>query len=79
MVRDNVGFLMYEHSRMHEDKIKELLEETLAAVGLKVSQRKLLRYNFISLAMLAKELLRCMKRGMANASEQSRKLPNVGQ
>ncbi|MFS7922396.1 putative ABC-type sulfate transporter [Helianthus anomalus] len=36
-VRENVGFLMYEHSRMPEDKIKELVAETLAAVGLKVS------------------------------------------
>ncbi|KAJ0876765.1 hypothetical protein HanPSC8_Chr11g0492191 [Helianthus annuus] len=44
-------------------------------------------HNFIGLAM-HKELLsvqfnfmslRCMKRGMANASEQSRKLPNVEQ
>ncbi|KAJ0768775.1 putative ABC-type sulfate transporter [Helianthus annuus] len=34
-VRENVGFLLYEHSRMPEDKIKELVAETLAAVGLK--------------------------------------------
>nr|XP_043630694.1 protein TRIGALACTOSYLDIACYLGLYCEROL 3, chloroplastic [Erigeron canadensis] len=34
-VRENVGFLLYEHSRMPEDKIKELVTETLAAVGLK--------------------------------------------
>ncbi|KAL8195814.1 hypothetical protein R6Q57_025567 [Mikania cordata] len=34
-VRENVGFLLYEHSSMPEDKIKELVAETLAAVGLK--------------------------------------------
>lgn len=34
-VRENVGFLLYEHSRMPRDKIQELVAETLAAVGLK--------------------------------------------
>lgn len=34
-VRENVGFLLYENSNMHEDKITELVTETLAAVGLK--------------------------------------------
>ncbi|KAH1234983.1 Protein TRIGALACTOSYLDIACYLGLYCEROL 3, chloroplastic [Glycine max] len=35
-VRENVGFLLYEHSSMSEDQISELVTETLAAVGLKV-------------------------------------------
>lgn len=34
-VRENVGFLLYENSRMSEDQISELVTETLAAVGLK--------------------------------------------
>ncbi|KAH7691459.1 Sulfate-transporting ATPase protein [Dioscorea alata] len=34
-VRENVGFLLYENSRMPEDKIAELVTENLAAVGLK--------------------------------------------
>ncbi|KAL5143703.1 Protein TRIGALACTOSYLDIACYLGLYCEROL 3, chloroplastic [Glycine soja] len=34
-VRENVGFLLYEHSSMSEDQISELVTETLAAVGLK--------------------------------------------
>lgn len=34
-VRENVGFLLYENSRMPEDQIAELVTETLAAVGLK--------------------------------------------
>ncbi|QCE12494.1 protein TRIGALACTOSYLDIACYLGLYCEROL 3, chloroplastic [Vigna unguiculata] len=34
-VRENVGFLLYEHSSMSEDQISELVKETLAAVGLK--------------------------------------------
>ncbi|KAH6801598.1 non-intrinsic ABC protein 11 [Perilla frutescens var. frutescens] len=34
-VRENVGFLLYENSTMPEDKIAELVTETLAAVGLK--------------------------------------------
>ncbi|KAL4567749.1 hypothetical protein LXL04_023342 [Taraxacum kok-saghyz] len=34
-VRENVGFLLYEHSRMPKDEIQELVAETLAAVGLK--------------------------------------------
>lgn len=34
-VRENVGFLLYENSNMQEDKITELVTETLAAVGLK--------------------------------------------
>ncbi|XP_044470711.1 protein TRIGALACTOSYLDIACYLGLYCEROL 3, chloroplastic-like isoform X2 [Mangifera indica] len=35
-VRENVGFLLYENSRMPEDQISELVKENLAAVGLKV-------------------------------------------
>ncbi|XP_020996689.1 protein TRIGALACTOSYLDIACYLGLYCEROL 3, chloroplastic isoform X2 [Arachis duranensis] len=35
-VRENVGFLLYEHSSMPEDQISEVVKETLAAVGLKV-------------------------------------------
>nr|ABB59729.1 ABC transporter [Stevia rebaudiana] len=34
-VRENVGFLLYEHSKMPDDEIKEIVSETLAAVGLK--------------------------------------------
>ncbi|XP_076932354.1 protein TRIGALACTOSYLDIACYLGLYCEROL 3, chloroplastic-like [Bidens hawaiensis] len=34
-VWENVGFLLYEHSKMPEDEIKEVVAETLAAVGLK--------------------------------------------
>ncbi|CAJ1822389.1 unnamed protein product [Sphenostylis stenocarpa] len=34
-VRENVGFLLYEHSSMSEGQISELVKETLAAVGLK--------------------------------------------
>lgn len=34
-VRENVGFLLYENSRMSHDQISELVTETLAAVGLK--------------------------------------------
>ncbi|XP_021734401.1 protein TRIGALACTOSYLDIACYLGLYCEROL 3, chloroplastic-like [Chenopodium quinoa] len=34
-VRENVGFLLYENSSMPDDKISELVTETLAAVGLK--------------------------------------------
>ncbi|XP_073044596.1 protein TRIGALACTOSYLDIACYLGLYCEROL 3, chloroplastic [Primulina eburnea] len=34
-VRDNVGFLLYENSTMPDDRISELVAETLAAVGLK--------------------------------------------
>lgn len=34
-VRENVGFLLYEHSSMSEDQISNLVTETLAAVGLK--------------------------------------------
>lgn len=34
-VRENVGFLLYENSKMPEDQIAELVTETLAAVGLK--------------------------------------------
>ncbi|KAJ4721494.1 putative Abc transporter [Melia azedarach] len=34
-VRENVGFLLYEHSNMSEDHISELVKENLAAVGLK--------------------------------------------
>ncbi|XP_054801276.1 protein TRIGALACTOSYLDIACYLGLYCEROL 3, chloroplastic isoform X2 [Prosopis cineraria] len=34
-VRENVGFLLYEHSRMSDDQISELVKESLAAVGLK--------------------------------------------
>ncbi|ESW11735.1 hypothetical protein PHAVU_008G055500 [Phaseolus vulgaris] len=34
-VRENVGFLLDEHSSMSKDQISELVKETLAAVGLK--------------------------------------------
>lgn len=34
-VRENVGFLLYENSRMPEDQISQLVAESLAAVGLK--------------------------------------------
>ncbi|XP_008807356.1 protein TRIGALACTOSYLDIACYLGLYCEROL 3, chloroplastic isoform X1 [Phoenix dactylifera] len=34
-VRENVGFLLYENSKMSEDRIAELVAENLSAVGLK--------------------------------------------
>uniref|UniRef100_A0A8I6YL31 ABC transporter domain-containing protein n=2 Tax=Hordeum vulgare subsp. vulgare TaxID=112509 RepID=A0A8I6YL31_HORVV len=34
-VRENVGFLLYENSNLSEERIGELVTETLAAVGLK--------------------------------------------
>ncbi|GKD17887.1 hypothetical protein Tco_1207045, partial [Tanacetum coccineum] len=37
IVRKNVGFLLYECSRMPDDQIQQLVAETLAAVGLKVN------------------------------------------
>ncbi|CAK8542497.1 unnamed protein product [Lathyrus sativus] len=40
-VRENVGFLLYEHSSMPEEKISELVKETLAAVGLKGVEERL--------------------------------------
>lgn len=36
-VRENVGFLLYEHSRLAPDKIRQLVEEKLAVVGLQGS------------------------------------------
>lgn len=40
-VRENVGFLLYEHSSMPEEQISELVKETLAAVGLKGVENRL--------------------------------------
>ncbi|MED6136179.1 Protein TRIGALACTOSYLDIACYLGLYCEROL 3, chloroplastic [Stylosanthes scabra] len=40
-VRENVGFLLYEHSSMPEDQISEVVKETLAAVGLKGVENRL--------------------------------------
>ncbi|KAG6402367.1 hypothetical protein SASPL_139245 [Salvia splendens] len=40
-VHENVGFLLYENSTMPEDKIVELVTETLAAVGLKFASGSL--------------------------------------
>ncbi|XP_074310690.1 protein TRIGALACTOSYLDIACYLGLYCEROL 3, chloroplastic-like [Silene latifolia] len=40
-VRENVGFLLYENSRMPDDQISELVTETLAAVGLKGVEERL--------------------------------------
>ncbi|KAK2361850.1 Protein TRIGALACTOSYLDIACYLGLYCEROL 3, chloroplastic [Trifolium repens] len=40
-VRENVGFLLYEHSSMPEEQISELVKETLAAVGLKGVEERL--------------------------------------
>ncbi|GKB45581.1 hypothetical protein Tco_0896334, partial [Tanacetum coccineum] len=34
-VKKNVGFLLYEHSRMPDDQIQQLVVETLASIGLK--------------------------------------------
>lgn len=34
-VRENVGFLLYENSKMRDEQISELVKENLAAVGLK--------------------------------------------
>ncbi|GMN26040.1 hypothetical protein TIFTF001_001159 [Ficus carica] len=41
-VRENVGFLLYEHSSMSEDQISKLVTESLAAVGLKLLEQKLI-------------------------------------
>ncbi|KAB1228094.1 Protein TRIGALACTOSYLDIACYLGLYCEROL 3, chloroplastic [Morella rubra] len=40
-VRENVGFLLYENSSMSDEKISELVTETLAAVGLKEVEDRL--------------------------------------
>uniref|UniRef100_A0A1J3F318 Protein TRIGALACTOSYLDIACYLGLYCEROL 3, chloroplastic n=1 Tax=Noccaea caerulescens TaxID=107243 RepID=A0A1J3F318_NOCCA len=40
-VRENVGFLLYESSKMSEDQISELVTQTLAAVGLKGVENRL--------------------------------------
>ncbi|CAA7015112.1 unnamed protein product [Microthlaspi erraticum] len=40
-VRENVGFLLYESSKMSEDHISELVTQTLAAVGLKGVENRL--------------------------------------
>ncbi|KAK9673451.1 hypothetical protein RND81_12G168900 [Saponaria officinalis] len=40
-VRENVGFLLYENSRMPDDQISDLVTETLAAVGLKGVEERL--------------------------------------
>ncbi|KAK8960478.1 hypothetical protein KSP40_PGU010936 [Platanthera guangdongensis] len=40
-VRENVGFVLYEHSKMPHDKIAERVKETLAAVGLKDVEHKM--------------------------------------
>uniref|UniRef100_A0A1J3CTH6 Protein TRIGALACTOSYLDIACYLGLYCEROL 3, chloroplastic n=1 Tax=Noccaea caerulescens TaxID=107243 RepID=A0A1J3CTH6_NOCCA len=40
-VRENVGFLLYERSKMPETRISELVTETLAAVGLKGVENRL--------------------------------------
>jgi ABC-type transporter Mla maintaining outer membrane lipid asymmetry ATPase subunit MlaF len=35
-VRENVGFMLYEHSNLSNERVAELVTESLAAVGLKV-------------------------------------------
>ncbi|AQL05668.1 Protein TRIGALACTOSYLDIACYLGLYCEROL 3 chloroplastic [Zea mays] len=45
-VRENVGFLLYENSSLPEDRIGELVKETLAAVGLKMLYNTLAIPNF---------------------------------
>ncbi|XP_010415075.1 PREDICTED: protein TRIGALACTOSYLDIACYLGLYCEROL 3, chloroplastic [Camelina sativa] len=40
-VRENVGFLLYERSKMPENQISELVTQTLAAVGLKGVENRL--------------------------------------
>jgi ABC-type transporter Mla maintaining outer membrane lipid asymmetry ATPase subunit MlaF len=40
-VRENVGFLLYERSKMSENQISELVTQTLAAVGLKGVENRL--------------------------------------
>ncbi|KAG5409531.1 hypothetical protein IGI04_005850 [Brassica rapa subsp. trilocularis] len=40
-VRENVGFLLYENSKMSENQISELVTQTLAAVGLKGVENRL--------------------------------------
>ncbi|KAL5651179.1 hypothetical protein ACJX0J_034687, partial [Zea mays] len=48
-VRENVGFLLYENSSLPEDRIGELVKETLAAVGLKVVPTE---YKYLSKKIL---------------------------
>lgn len=40
-VRENVGFMLYEHSNLCNDRIAELVRESLAAVGLKDVEERL--------------------------------------
>lgn len=40
-VRENVGFMLYEHSKLSDEKIAELVRESLAAVGLKDVEERL--------------------------------------
>lgn len=40
-VRENVGFMLYEHSSLSDDRIAELVRESLAAVGLKGVEERL--------------------------------------
>lgn len=40
-VRENVGFMLYEHSKLSDEEIAELVRESLAAVGLKNVEERL--------------------------------------
>ncbi|KAG0584124.1 hypothetical protein KC19_3G187000 [Ceratodon purpureus] len=40
-VRENVGFMLYEHSNLSDERIAELVRESLAAVGLKDVEERL--------------------------------------
>ncbi|KAH9535609.1 hypothetical protein CY35_17G062300 [Sphagnum magellanicum] len=40
-VRENVGFMLYEHSNLSDERIAELVTESLAAVGLKGVEERL--------------------------------------
>lgn len=40
-VRENVGFMLYEHSKLSNERIAELVRESLAAVGLKGVEERL--------------------------------------
>uniref|UniRef100_A0A804MQG8 Endoplasmic reticulum vesicle transporter C-terminal domain-containing protein n=1 Tax=Zea mays TaxID=4577 RepID=A0A804MQG8_MAIZE len=48
-VRENVGFLLYVNSSLPEDRIGDLVKETLAAVGLKVVPTE---YKYLSKKIL---------------------------
>jgi ABC-type transporter Mla maintaining outer membrane lipid asymmetry ATPase subunit MlaF len=56
-IGENVGFTLYEHSDLPEDRIKELVEESLNAVGLKGIQVRLAKAEKKTVSLLNKQYL----------------------